>query len=321
MDTLLKNAALSLKVGIEDYQSPQPERVLSGVRNVTAGVLLLLKEKLRLMSPIDTNEVLLRERTQPFVDDAGNVTFKGIGKNTVGVGKIKERFKTLGIHIDWDRLDNIVRIRNELEHYYTGEPEGRLRELVADTFLLVRDFLTTQLSVQPTDILDADTWSTMLNWAEVYEKELNDCRCAVDEIKWPRAELRALAEHFRCTSCYSELLKPTDASEQYIQELSFSCSSCGTLNHYQDIVEEGVAELLGGDAYLALTDGGDVPYVSCPECFKNTYLIEADFCACCDYSRTFTKCAICHAELSADEQQHRGLCSYHAWVAEKEADT
>ena len=37
MDTILKNAVQSLQIGIEDFESADERRVLSSVRNVTAG--------------------------------------------------------------------------------------------------------------------------------------------------------------------------------------------------------------------------------------------------------------------------------------------
>lgn len=56
---ILANAAASIRLGIEDYQASDDDkdRVLSAVRNVYAGILLLCKEVLRRLFPDD--EVLL----------------------------------------------------------------------------------------------------------------------------------------------------------------------------------------------------------------------------------------------------------------------
>jgi hypothetical protein len=62
MKTILENAVSSIQIGIEDYQSNDPRRVLSVVRNLSAGVLLLFKEKLRQLSPDGSDEVLIKQR-------------------------------------------------------------------------------------------------------------------------------------------------------------------------------------------------------------------------------------------------------------------
>jgi len=49
--TILDNAVQSIQIGIEDYRSSDPRRLLSAIRNVQAGILLLCKEQLRRLSP------------------------------------------------------------------------------------------------------------------------------------------------------------------------------------------------------------------------------------------------------------------------------
>lgn len=46
MDTILTNAIQSIQIGVEDYRSDDRRRLLSAIRNVQAGILLLCKEKL-----------------------------------------------------------------------------------------------------------------------------------------------------------------------------------------------------------------------------------------------------------------------------------
>jgi hypothetical protein len=62
-------------MGDEDYRDATPRRAASAVRNFYAGVLLLLKEKLRQESPPGSNEALLYEKivsswpTEPAVEN------------------------------------------------------------------------------------------------------------------------------------------------------------------------------------------------------------------------------------------------------------
>jgi len=47
MNPLLKNAVVSVQLGLEDFASDDERRVISAARNLYAGVLLLGKEVLR----------------------------------------------------------------------------------------------------------------------------------------------------------------------------------------------------------------------------------------------------------------------------------
>lgn len=59
MHTLLSNAIQSIEIGVEDFQSQDQRRLLSAVRNIQAGILLLCKEHLRKLSPPTSDEVLV----------------------------------------------------------------------------------------------------------------------------------------------------------------------------------------------------------------------------------------------------------------------
>jgi hypothetical protein len=61
---LLENAVASIEMGVEDYQSLDERRVLSSLRNLYAGTLLLLKEMLSRESP-DNSEILLYSKIIP----------------------------------------------------------------------------------------------------------------------------------------------------------------------------------------------------------------------------------------------------------------
>lgn len=145
MDTILANAVASVQIGVEDYLSDDPRRALSAVRNISAGILLLFKERLRELSPPSSDEVLIKQQIHAKLDSSGALIFLGTGKKTVDVHQIQERFSSLGITADWKRLDGVVRVRNDIEHYCTTEPTLRMRELLADSFLVMRNFITSEL--------------------------------------------------------------------------------------------------------------------------------------------------------------------------------
>ena len=69
---LLTNAVQSIRLGVEDYCSGERPRLLSAVRNIHSGILLLYKEALRRKSPVGSNDALIKSRIVPTLDLSGN---------------------------------------------------------------------------------------------------------------------------------------------------------------------------------------------------------------------------------------------------------
>lgn len=318
MDTILENAIQSIQIGVEDYQSADPRRVLSAIRNISAGILLLFKEKLRILSPNDSDEVLIWQKIQPAIS-ADGVTFVGSGKKTVDRQQIKERLKSLGIDVDWKRVDKIIKVRNDIEHYCTSESEGRVRELVADSFIIIRDFLTIHLGHEPVEALGKETWETLLKVAEVYDKELSDCRQQMDAVDWKSDVLASAIEKLRCPRCHSELVKPLDQDTDDPVWSGCYCSSCGTEFELDEmIIEEILRDYFDFEIYLSFTDGDGAPITRCHECGMETFVYEEDQCVICLAGRQYTECQFCGAGLDTWEQDFGGLCGYCHHVATKD---
>ncbi|MGH8109957.1 MAG: hypothetical protein ACREO1_14710 [Arenimonas sp.] len=313
MDTLLENAIQSIQVGVEDYLSlsEDPRRTLSAVRNLSAGVLLLLKERLRQLSPANSSEVLIKQKIRPKLAADGSVFFEGEGKKTVDVPQIRERLQSLGVEIDWKRLDAIINVRNEIEHYCTSTPTPRIKELIADTFLVVRHFITTQLDAGPVDLLGAQTWGTLLNVAEVYQQEAAACESVMSKVVWGEAGVTRVVSHLRCPDCQSALLKPTNPTESFVPSIELQCTSCGTLHLFEQIAEAAAYACYFSEMYLAMTDGGDPPLTTCHECGRDTFLYEDQVCIACAATLEFTACAVCDEPLGTEDQELNGLCGYH----------
>jgi hypothetical protein len=142
---LLTNATSSIKLGVEDYLTGESDRMLSAVRNVHAGILLLYKEALRRKSPPNSSDVLVKAQMRPELDSAGELVFVGIGKKTVDVNQIRDRFSGLGITTRWELLDKITEARNDLEHYIPKHSQAALEGLIANALTVIRDFITREL--------------------------------------------------------------------------------------------------------------------------------------------------------------------------------
>lgn len=132
---LLTNAVESIQVGVEDYQAGTPPRLLSAVRNIHAGILLLYKEALRRESPAGTNDVLMMAKIIP-IRDARGIVFVGDGRKTADVQQIRERFDGVGIATDWKRFERINDARNDVEHRYPTVDQKALQGLLSDSFIL-----------------------------------------------------------------------------------------------------------------------------------------------------------------------------------------
>lgn len=317
MDSILDNALQSIQIGVEDYlaMTDDPRRALSAVRNLSAGVLLLLKERLRELSPPNSDEVLIKQRIEPKLMADGTVFFRGEGSKTVDVQQMRERLQSLGVDVDWRRLEAIIRIRNVIEHYCTNTPTSQIKELIAGTFLVVREFITTQLNSEPVELLGAETWGTLLDVAEVYNREAEACAATLAEVEWGVEGISRVASHLRCSGCQSALLKATDPTESHLPSIELQCTSCGEFHLFEDLVEKAARECYFGEMYLAMTDGGDPPLATCHECSRETFLIAEQVCIACSGTLHYAKCVLCGEGLSVDEQDLGGLCSYHHHMA------
>jgi hypothetical protein len=311
VQTILTNAISSIQTGVEDYQSEDPGRTLSAVRSIVAGILLLFKERLRQLSPEGSEEALIKKSIQPIVTGDGSVQFRGRGKRTVDVQEITERFESLGIGVDWKRLKAIIDIRNELEHYLSTVQPARMRELLADSFIVIRDFIAIELKKTPIEILGKPVWDKLLEVSTVYERELQECRSALSSFDWRSAGRNEASEYLRCKQCGSELLKPVQATVEDFSQLRFHCSACGEECDFDEIIAEAVAECWAGESFSAFKDGGDDPIEDCHACGLGTFLVKEDQCLACSESRGHHECAVCHAYLGTDEQEFGGLCGYH----------
>ncbi|WP_143029197.1 hypothetical protein [Rhodoferax sp. OV413] len=205
--TILKNAIDSIQIGVDDFEDPDERRSASAVRNIFAGLLLLYKEKLCRLSPAHDKELLIRQNILPVQDADENILFKGKGNKTVDVSTIEERFKSLNVNVDWARFREINSLRNDLEHYYTAKSPDAVREVISKSFLLIRDFLVSELNEDPVELIGSDCWSTLLAMSDVYAAEQKDCNTSILKIDWKYRTVKESLRHLRCPECSSALVQ------------------------------------------------------------------------------------------------------------------
>lgn len=310
---LLKNAIEAIQVGVEDYKIGRRPRLLASVRNVYAGLLLMYKEALRRLSPQGSNEVLIKAQVQFRKDPSGKIVGVGKGKKTVDVRQIKERFEDLGVNTDWRKFGSIQKVRNDVEHYYTEVNAVALSGVIANAFVLLKEFIETELHEDPALLLGTATWDEMLRTAEVYEAERRKCEVAMSSIDWGSQVLCDSVVSLCCRACGSELLMATPLQSAH-KEVSLKCRACGIDEASQQFIPRAIAEGFSWEKYLSMTDGNVVPCVSCPECSLDAYVITEKCCAYCGAQASHA-CWRCGSEIPPEEIDSSPICGLCAHIA------
>jgi hypothetical protein len=313
---LLANAIESIKAGVEDYEDGSHGRLLSAVRNIHAGILLLYKERLRRLSLCGSDEVLVKAKVVPRLNAQGNVEFFGGGNKTVDTQQIKERFDGLNIVTDWTRFEQIGRVRNEVEHYYSVANKKALESVISNAFVLVRNFIANELKDDPLAHLGEQTWQAMLKVSEVYQAERAECEEALTDVDWQSEALSKGVLDLTCPSCSGSLLRPVGKDNSYDDSMSLQCRVCGEEIDSTAFVSSAVALALKWEKYLVYDDGAEEPYITCPECSNDTYVMDERRCAWCGHKAEH-KCAMCSNTIPVEELICSPYCGYCAYMMSK----
>lgn len=307
--SILQNAIDSIQIGVEDFQSTDDRRSASAVRNIAAGMLLLFKEKLCELSPDYDKELLIKKDLEPESDADGNIVFRGKGKKTVDVFQIKERLTSLKVNVDWKRLEEITSLRNDLEHYFAKKSPDAVREVVAKSFLIIRDFTVDGLGEDPQALLGDECWSVFLSTSEVYLAEEKACKESIEKIDWKYKSVDDALSFLRCPGCNSALVEAPSSTDVY-PDIHLRCKSCAHEFGFSDVIEVCIDELLSGEAHRSIKDGGDSPYGTCPNCDQDTYIYEEECCVACGSGLDYSNCSACEDTLTLEDQDNDGMCSY-----------
>jgi len=306
--SILTNAIDSIVLGIEDYNSSDSRRLISCTRNLFAGILLLFKHKLAELSPPGSDEVLIKQRVLPVSSGSSGVIWVGKGQKTVDVQQIKDRFRSLNISVDWGRVEKINKYRNEIEHYHSPLSHSSIRALIADSFLLIRDFIRIYLKKDPLNLLGCDTWDVLTNVSEVYEAEKKECISHMESIDWKYSSLINALIDYRCNECGSGLID-VQHHDNDRWSVTFNCRSCGEKWDFERLAELSIKEYFGAENYASVKDGGDPATICCPECGLDTYVLDENVCVICEES-VETECQMCHMAIPVEEIDGSGFCGW-----------
>lgn len=311
--TIFDNAITSIQLALEDFSAATEARLLSTVRNLHAGILLLYKSKLSALSPPGSGDALVKKSVVPKKLPSGEVVFTGVGRKTANVLEIRTRFESLGVQTDWKRFEKISALRNDIEHYCTSVHPDAIRGMISDTFVIIRDFMHSELAKDPKDELGEEAWARLLSVSEVFERERADCKQRVESIDWESATLEEAISEVTCHACGSGLITPVGSDKT----TGVQCRSCGEVEQFEPCAARALSDYLSWRNHYALKDGAEEALIMCPFCFQEGYVVDEECCAICGESCEHT-CAMCASTIPISELSDGSLCGYCQHMVDKD---
>lgn len=274
--SLFDNAIRSIRIGLDDYW--RDDRLVSSVRNLYAGILLLFKHKLFILSADGSNAALIKQHVVPVLDKNGVLIWRGVGSKTIDVAGIRSRFQSLGIDVDWKTFDRISKHRNEVEHFYSVLTSDEVAELLADCFIIINRFLSDNLSLNAKEVLGDEAWEVLLHAYEVYEFEMERNESTINSQSFHHEVIKNIFLEFHCTDCSSPLVRPS-LPGTHAESSSYYCAECKTKYSYDEICSMGVMDLYKSVFYSGYDSS--CPFENCNTCEQGLYLKEFRICTAC----------------------------------------
>ncbi len=301
METVFKNAIFSIIIGFEDFENSDRDerRILSSVRNIYAGVLLLAKAVLVKWSPEDDPNLLISKNIKPFKQDNGIIKFKSHGRSTINRYGIYKCFNTLDLEIDSGPIDKLAKIRNDIEHKYVECSKNILEEAIIDALPVITDLLRIHLDTTPADEL-GDTWKSMLKLEKLYKAELSSCRETIKKIEFysPTVEKYGLV----CPKCNTKLIAQENSENNSQGKMKLICRACNEKPEIEQVIVHTLSEATWSESHLrAKETGEDGPCSSCPECENDSYVDFENKCAVCGHCIEKLSYGLCDNSLNLEE--------------------
>lgn len=331
---LYANGKKSIVLGLEDYglRVENPARLISSVRNLYAGILLLLKSRLAEESKNSGYSLLMRD-----VIPARNATtgeLKWVGAKTHDTVNYHQLERNISAcvphnHIAWNLLNDLKNYRNDIEHKYAQQSVITAAEVIAESRKVVeaiyRDILPDYLSDQIPD----EKWNDIVKDTDKAEKMRRERDLLFLMIEWPDERIANAMKEMLCPNCGSSIItvpadyEPKPHSEKTCAEdMTFVCKDCGQFYTLECLARE-LAEFKYNCMACDCAPGDvlpDYPVGTCPECGAEAYNIEDHLCYNCGNTNVYM-CSRCPEEISASDLANSSvLCGYCADLYAKEAE-
>lgn len=321
-DEIFKNAINAIELGVEDYlmRGTDPRRLLSSVRNLFAGILLLFKSKLAKLSEKDGLS-LIKEIIVPEIGADGVLHWVGEGKRTVDLIDIKKRFEHLNIIVDWKSLEELQKYRNNIEHYFDVDKQKAnvVGELIAKNFVVIKDFINDVMCYDPESCFSDKIWKTFLQAEALYGFNIDKKIENFQSFKWFSKEVMDLFFEHKCSGCNSDLIKivPSSIGSNVAKDSTFECRVCSNTLSYEDFAREIINDF--SYSYEVAIDIGRDLIGFCPSCQEESYWADGNICLLCGEEGPYY-CSRCDEIVPVEElpiYEETGMCGYCSHMAEE----
>lgn len=296
---LMENAKGSIRIGIEDYFLAKDKhdrdkkfRMISALRNIYAGILIMFKERLLRLS---TDRCLIFLESDKESNKAWlNEKMLNRKAKTVNVHDIKKLFKKF--HVDYQEkyLEQLNQARNELEHFSADVSDDYLEELLVKAHHIILDFINGFEDETIENWIDRDQWKKIEQSYQLVQEEKKRIEEEYVNFCFFSEQLEARMKHSVCPNCFSPLLIPTGEKNDPVME----CCYCKEKYSPIEIIQSE------HDEHYNIKNGGDPTLGICPQCCEGTLEVEEDEmifkCDNCGYKQS-NCCEYCGSSIPIEE--------------------
>lgn len=310
--TILQNAIDSIQLGVEDYEliAENPKRLVSCVRNLFSGILLLFKSHLVNLSPEGSNDLYIKLRHQEVSDKNGNKVIVGIGNSTINFKGIIDKFGDLNIQVEWTELERVQEYRNNIEHYFSTDNPKAVQAILTHSFNIINAFTRDYLKREPIELFGEDVWSIFIEIENVYQKEKQNCSEALATNEYVHPQILELIKKSYCPCCGFDLVEPQEKNiEAY--KTKYKCLSCFHELDFEEYLVTAIDQFVNEQQLYnsRFANQFEGIFCICSECWKNTYSLENKKCFNCEFQAVHV-CRACEIGLTGDEISYGyKLCS------------
>jgi hypothetical protein len=302
-DKLLENAVASIKLGVVDYKmiNNDETRVLSSVRNLYAGIMLLIKYVL-----CQKMEALIYKNIKPVQGKDGSIYFVKNGKQTVDYLLAKERCDSLGILMNWKSLESLQRIRNDIEHNFYDGGKNQINEAIAKSFLIINEFFDANFDKKAVDFFGENIWNIMLKEKMLYDDIKSRCDASKLRINDINENIENILDSAECDNCGSELvcvksyLTSSELVNLNLSEISeLYCEACGHLSNAVGFFEKYIRSVFPY-SWRDEAHGEQDEISTCQNCFNYSFYMSDMVCLICGHEDSYRECIMCGDNIDLD---------------------
>lgn len=301
MDLLQKNAIDSIQLGVEDYflALQDERRVISSIRNLYSGILLLFKAEIKKRSPPNAADTLIKKYHSLKVH--GDIILaKGKGTQTIGLYEFKERFQLVNILIDDEiinKLTKLSELRNSIEHHFTDSPREMLENSILEAFLLLKNFNDKYSSLKKNELFKKENWRKLTEMEKIHDGFKEECVQKWKDINFADIENRIFPvsqeddirnkiiidffSEINCPRCRSDLIEPLAKNFYKNTEIDMKCMKCDEKFNFGNVIEETLESHYAYEIMKVGAKGGCLPLGICQECELGTFLNYEHICIYC----------------------------------------